>query len=79
MTAIIEWRIPLMLAKDNRYQLQLVPFVDTGTSWEEDQALANTEKETITSAGLGVLWDPKLQWHLELFYGYALEDLALAD
>lgn len=71
----LEWRIPL-LAKNSTQQLYLSPFADYGSSWDEDEELAGTEKETISSIGVGLLYDPSPEWHMELYYGYANDDVA---
>ena len=77
VVASLEWRFPLFPDKEGagRYRLQLVPFVDFGRSWDENDALPTSEAEEISSAGLGFLWDPSRSWHLELFLGHAFDDV----
>lgn len=70
----LEWRIPLRL-QDSADQWHIAPFVDYGAAWDKNEALTSTEKASIASAGLGLLYDPTVSWHLELFWGAALDDV----
>jgi hemolysin activation/secretion protein len=53
----------------------MVPFIDYGMSWDTDEELSNTESQSISSMGLGLLWDPTMQFHMELYWGHALDDV----
>ena len=75
ITATLEWRLPIILGKEDRNEFQMVSFIDTGTSWDKNEELSKTTKESISSVGLGLLWDPTPNWHAELFYANALKDL----
>jgi hemolysin activation/secretion protein len=74
MNASLEWRIPLY-AKEGQNKIQMVPFIDYGMSWDTDEELSNTESQSISSMGLGLLWDPTMQFHMELYWGHALDDV----
>jgi len=72
--ASVEYRIPLSPADEARpLDLQFVPFIDYGRSWNED-AVVLTETQNIASAGLGLLWSPLRGLHAELYWGYAFDD-----
>ncbi len=77
VVASLEWRFPVFPDKkrDGRYRLQLVPFIDFGRSWDEDDTLSTSEAESISSIGLGFLWEPTPAWHIELFLGHAFDDV----
>jgi hemolysin activation/secretion protein len=70
----LEWRIPLQI-QDGSNQWHIAPFVDYGSSWDKNEDLTSTEKASIASAGLGLLYDPAVTWHLEVFWGTALDDV----
>ncbi|MGD8568851.1 MAG: ShlB/FhaC/HecB family hemolysin secretion/activation protein [Gammaproteobacteria bacterium] len=73
-TVTLEWRIPL-LAPTNSQQLNLVPFADYGSSWDENEELTGTEKASISSVGIGLLYDSSENLHMELYWGAALDDV----
>jgi hemolysin activation/secretion protein len=73
-TVTLEWRIPL-LAPTNTQQFNLVPFADYGSSWDKDEELTGTEKASISSVGIGLLYDPSANLHMELYWGAALDDV----
>jgi hemolysin activation/secretion protein len=74
VNASLEWRIPLY-TKDGFNKFQMVPFFDYGMSWDTDEELSNTKSQSISSVGLGLLWDPTTHFHMELYWGHALDDV----
>lgn len=71
----LEWRQPLISNANKMNNLFLTPFYDFGSSWNNDDQLTQTERQSISSVGLGLLWDYGQHLHMELFYSYALKDL----
>lgn len=83
ITGSVEWRFPLSgvtsepdsaLAK-----VTLVPFLDWGESWDDDGAGQDDEKLSVSSAGLGFLWQPVEAVDVSLVWGEALEDDVKSD
>ena len=75
--ASVELRFPLFVDREGRekFGLQLVPFIDYGVSWDNDDALPTSNKDDIESIGLGVRWRPTPNWVVWADYGYALTDV----
>lgn len=87
LVASLEWQVPLFTTQtaterfDPR-RLRLAVFVDYGRSWDNswdnlldpDFELPSTDKTDISSAGLGLLWDPKPGVRAEVYWGHAFED-----
>ncbi|WP_448266436.1 ShlB/FhaC/HecB family hemolysin secretion/activation protein [Nostoc sp. DSM 114159] len=65
--ASIEARIPLT---SNTNTLQLVPFFDFGTGW--NNRMSNPSPQTLTSLGLGLRWQPFQGLNLRVDYGIPL-------
>jgi len=64
--ASLEFRIPVFFNEDGQSHLQLAPFIDYGRSWNRERPTA--DPETISSAGLGILWDPHRKFHAEAYF-----------
>lgn len=79
LAASLEWRIPLFLDDNgfDRWGVQLIPFIDYGRSWDEDSNLATHDADSLSSAGLGVTWNPFAGVGLSLFYGERIDDDAV--
>jgi len=75
-SASIEARYPVLRDK-GRPTLQLAAFFDFGGAWNNDRP--TPDPELIASPGVGLLWDPIPGIHAELYYGYALEDIAFQE
>jgi hemolysin activation/secretion protein len=60
-----ELHIPVFRNPDGGTPFRLVPFFDYGHSWNEDISTPNPH--TITSAGVGIIWEPNRHLHAELF------------
>ena len=87
LIASLEWQTPLFTteAAAGRFdprRLRLAVFLDYGRSWDTswndplnpDFKLPSTQEADISSAGLGLLWDPAPGIHAELYWGHAFED-----
>lgn len=61
----VELRMPVLHDEAGQSTTQLVVFTDIGRAWNEDRA--TPEPSYISSAGLGLRWDPTPQWHAELY------------
>jgi hemolysin activation/secretion protein len=85
--ASLEWRVPLYAteAPTGRFdprRLKLAVFADYGRSWDTSWKdpldpgfeLASRKAADISSAGLGLLWDPAPGVHAEIYWGHAFED-----
>lgn len=70
VTAGVELRIPLTA---NSNALQIAPFFDIGTVW--NNRTNNSQAQTISSLGLGLLWQPNQDLNLRLDYGIPLTDV----
>jgi hemolysin activation/secretion protein len=70
LTASVEVRIPLTA---NSNALQIAPFFDIGTVWNNRGG--NPQPQTISSFGLGLLWQPSRDLNLRLDYGIPLIDV----
>jgi hemolysin activation/secretion protein len=64
--ASLEFRIPVFFNEDGQSRIQLAPFIDYGRSWNSDRFTPKPEK--ISSAGLGILWDPTRHFHAEAYF-----------
>ncbi|MBW4643946.1 MAG: ShlB/FhaC/HecB family hemolysin secretion/activation protein [Goleter apudmare HA4340-LM2] len=64
VTASVELRTPLL---SNTNNLQIAPFFDIGTAWNNRSN--NPQPQTIASFGLGLLWQPSRNFNLRLDYG----------
>lgn len=53
--------------------LQLAPFFDIGTTW--NNRVENPDPQTIASLGLGLIWQPSRSLYLRLDYGVPLIDV----
>ncbi|BAY67279.1 ShlB/FhaC/HecB family hemolysin secretion/activation protein [Anabaena sp. FACHB-709] len=69
-TASIEVRLPLTA---NSNALQIAPFFDIGTVWNNRGG--NPQPQTISSLGLGLLWQPSRDLNLRLDYGIPLTNI----
>ncbi|WP_424101828.1 ShlB/FhaC/HecB family hemolysin secretion/activation protein [Moorena producens] len=67
ITASAEVRIPLTA---NTNTLQIAPFFDIGTAWNNGST--NPDPQTIASLGLGLISQPSNPWNLRLDYGIPL-------
>ncbi|XZF60774.1 MAG: BamA/TamA family outer membrane protein [Gloeotrichia echinulata DVL01] len=54
--------------------MQIAPFFDIGTVWNSRGI--NPQQQTISSFGLGLLWQPSRDLNLRLDYGIPLTDVS---
>jgi hemolysin activation/secretion protein len=66
LAASVEVRIPVFTGFLGEGVLKLAPFVDVGYSWYDRVPAAITQ--TLSSAGIGLHFDPTSQWHAELYW-----------
>lgn len=72
----IEYQFPAAVdaSGQRRGNLDVAVFVDYGTSVDEIEPLQGSRRESLASAGAGLLWDPLPGLHLELYWGADLID-----
>lgn len=82
--ASLEFRIPLfrlplpdLSRGPEEGVVQLAPFVDYGRAWNKSGP--TLEPTSISSAGLGLRWDPSPKIHTELYWGHAFRDVEQPD
>jgi hemolysin activation/secretion protein len=69
LIASLELRIPVLHNAEGSAPLQLAPFVDYGESWNTDSD--TPDPWSISSAGIGLLWDPNQYFHVEMYFAKA--------
>lgn len=76
VTASLEYQVPLFVddAGVSRANLAIAPFVDWGRSWDKEDTLLTSGTESITGAGLGLLWNPLPGLNAEIYWGYDFDD-----
>lgn len=69
------FRMPLSFICKTREDgwVQLAPFVDWG--WSGNTDTTTPDPETISSAGLGIRWDPGSAFHGEIYWAKALREI----
>lgn len=67
----LEFRLPIMRSEDGKPLLQLAPFVDVGGAWYKGRA--TTQPQILSSAGLGLRFDPRKDVHAELYWANAID------
>lgn len=73
----LEVRVPVVRAAGGGDILQVVPFVDFGRSWS--RKTANAHGDSITSAGLGFIWNIPEGARLEAYWGKRLNRVPTPD
>ena len=76
VTASLEYQVPLFVddAGVSRANLAIAPFVDWGRSWDKEDTQLTSGTESITSAGVGLLWSPPQGLNAEVYWGYDFDD-----
>ena len=69
----VEWRFPVVMGSAGVAELEIGPFVDWSYSWNENRG--ELGPNDIGSAGLGLKWTPIRNTELEVYWGYAFEDI----
>lgn len=77
ITANFEARFPLGWGKfkPEKLRLSLLPFIDVGRSWDNDTNQKAPEAETISSVGIGLLWNPINELQAELYLAEGFDDI----
>ncbi len=75
--ASLELRVPVLRREDGNPMLQVVPFVDAGGAWYKGYSTPDPNR--ITSAGLGLRWDPAPAVHAEVYYGQNFQGKGIPD
>ncbi len=79
----LEWPLFSAAGEASLRNLAVVPFVDVGWSWDKKNvnpgAIDSTGKGRISSAGVGLLWQPFSGARAEIFWGEAIGDNRPAD
>jgi hemolysin activation/secretion protein len=74
----LEYRYPVMKDPGGRSILAVAPFFDAGGG--DNNVLDNgPNPDFISSAGIGLLWDPTAYIHAELYWGHGFMDDILDD
>lgn len=63
--ASVELRVPILRGQDGTALLQLAPFIDAGGAWYKGRA--TDSPKTLSSAGVGLRYDPLPGLHAELY------------
>ena len=70
----LEYRLPLMKDATGRSTLALAPFLDAGGAKNNDFP-DGPNPNFISSAGIGLRWDPTTKIHAEVYWGHAFKDV----
>jgi hemolysin activation/secretion protein len=72
-----EGRLPIYRDEGGRPLMQLAPFVDIGTVWNQaDNPNPLPDQRLLAGIGLGFLWEPVPRFNIRLDYGLPLIDLS---
>jgi hemolysin activation/secretion protein len=73
------FRMPLSVIGNTREDgwVQLAPFIDWG--WSGNTDTTTPDPETISSAGIGIRWDPSSALHAEIYWAKALREMNYPD
>ena len=74
----LEYRYPVMKDATGRSVLALAPFIDAGGGNNNDRPNGPNPSD-ISSAGIGVRWDPTTKVHAQLYWGHAFDDVLVGD
>ena len=67
----IEVRLPILRMPKQKTLLQIVPFIDIGSGWNDDGR--STVSSTLLSAGIGLLWQQGANFNARIDYGIPLK------
>jgi hemolysin activation/secretion protein len=70
----LEYRYPFIKDASGRSIFALAPFIDAGGANNTDQP-NGPNPDFISSAGIGVRWDPTPKVHAQVYWGYAFQDV----
>ncbi|MBX3235179.1 MAG: ShlB/FhaC/HecB family hemolysin secretion/activation protein [Nitrospiraceae bacterium] len=70
----IEWRVPVYTSKAGVDTLFLVPFFDIGRGWDTTVPTPTSPPKTLSSLGLGTVWNFWKNSRFELYWGKQLNN-----
>jgi hemolysin activation/secretion protein len=71
--ASIEFRVPVYRTKAGVDTLFLAPFFDIGHGWETNVSTPDTPPKTLSSVGIGAIWNFWRGSHFEVYWGKQLK------
>jgi hemolysin activation/secretion protein len=71
--ASIEFRVPVYRTKAGVDTLFLTPFFDIGHGWETNVSTPDTPPKTLSSVGIGAIWNFWRGSHFEVYWGKQLK------
>jgi hemolysin activation/secretion protein len=74
----LEYRYPLMTDPSGRPTLALAPFLDAGGA-KNNELPDGPNPDFISSAGVGLRWDPTTKIHAQVYWGHAFKDVVNDD
>jgi len=74
--ASVEVRLPILRLSQNSTLLQVVPFVDFGSGWNAD-GRSTSVPNTLSSVGLGLLWQQGTDFNARIDYGIRLNNVPI--
>ncbi|MEQ9550780.1 MAG: ShlB/FhaC/HecB family hemolysin secretion/activation protein [Coleofasciculus sp. G3-WIS-01] len=69
----VEVRLPIIRQPEGIGTVQIAPFFDIGTVWNHEDEVTNPN--TLTSIGLGLLWQRDPSWSAQLYWGIPLNNV----
>jgi hemolysin activation/secretion protein len=76
-TPVWQLKVPMLSTEKSDGVIFLCPFYDLGYSW--NSKVSTPDPTNISSAGLGLRWDPSENLHTEIYWGYAFRDTEHLD
>jgi hemolysin activation/secretion protein len=70
--ASVEWRFPLELSDQ---PLSMSLFTDYGSAKDKDEIISGTQKQTLSSVGFGLFWQPVTKLNVQFFAAHGITDL----
>ena len=73
-----ELQLPVFRVFEDTGVVQLIPFIDYGTTWNSS-GIANPDEQTLSSVGLGLQWRQSNNFKARLDWGIPLVDVDSRD
>ncbi len=74
---IFRMPLPKLSKRPDDGMVQIAPFADWG--WAENIDTETPDPKTISSAGVGVRWDPSSEIHVQIYWGIPFRDVDVPD
>lgn len=74
----VELQLPILRVFEDTGVVQLIPFVDYGTTWNSS-GIANPDNQTLSAVGLGLQWRQGNNFNARLDWGIPLVDVDLRE